>query len=326
MGKNQYIVRTDNLDFIGNQQGIMTEKSISPKISIIIPNLHSPIIDRTIRSILDQEIDHSYEIIVIGMDQFNLIDQTHDQVHFIETEHPTPPAIARNMGVAASSGEYVFFIDADCIAMPHWLEKHMQVHQRSQKPVVVGGGVEFPRDHYLTLSDNVSTFHEFMTHNPPGEKDFLPSLNLSIPRNVWDHMGGFNPDFPYPSGEDTDLTLRIKQNQISVLFCPEAKIKHLPSRHKIGELFRHAFRFGKYSVKSNPAFWKILFVPFPLRHWLLTIFFSPILSLYVVLKMVFHERLPFVYWHTLPIVFLLKLAWCFGYAQQLRIQKGSVCE
>ncbi len=34
--------------------------------SIIIPNLHSPVIDRTIQSILSQETDRSFEIIVVG--------------------------------------------------------------------------------------------------------------------------------------------------------------------------------------------------------------------------------------------------------------------
>ena len=67
--------------------------------SIIIPNLHSPIIDRTIQSILNQETDHTYEIIVVGMDKFGLVEKF-PEVNFIKTPAPVGAAEARNIGIA----------------------------------------------------------------------------------------------------------------------------------------------------------------------------------------------------------------------------------
>lgn len=295
-------------------------KSQNPDIelSIIIPNLNSPMIDQTIESLLNQNTRYVYEIIIVGLDEINLIDLTNERIKFINTGVPTPPAIARNTGVSKSRGEMIFFIDADCIASSNWLETHMSVHQRFETSVVVGGGVFFPASHYLTLSDNVSTFHEFMVHIPPGEKDFLPSLNLSMPKSVWDLSGGFDASFPFPSGEDTDLTLRIKKEEIPLVFEPKAMVTHLPNRHKMSSLLQHAYRFGYCSVKSNPKYWDVISVPFPLKHWLLTILLSPLLSVYIVLKMILSEKLPLKYWHTMPIIFLLKITWCLGFANQLR--------
>lgn len=278
-------------------------------------------IDETIKSLIYQNTNQTFDVIIVGMDEHNLIKSYSEQVTFLETEKPTPPAIARNMGVSLSSGDILFFIDADCTAPPDWIESHLNVHHRYEQPVVVGGSVAFPNNHYLTLSDNVSTFHEFMTHIPPMEKDYLPSLNISIPRSVWDLSGGFNPDFPFPSGEDTDLTLRIKMNKVPILFEPEAKVTHLPNRQTVTSLLKHAYRFGYCSVKSNPFYWQILHVPYPLKHWTLSILLSPILAAYIIFKIVFIEHLPLRYWHTLPVIYFLKIAWCFGYAAQLRSLK-----
>ena len=45
------------------------------ELSIIIPNLHSPIIDQTIESLLRQETNYSFEIIVVGQDKFQLVNK-----------------------------------------------------------------------------------------------------------------------------------------------------------------------------------------------------------------------------------------------------------
>ena len=36
-----------------------------PLISVIIPNLHSPILDQTLASVLAQKTEHAFEVIVV---------------------------------------------------------------------------------------------------------------------------------------------------------------------------------------------------------------------------------------------------------------------
>ena len=80
------------------------------QISVIIPNLHSPIIDQTLESVLAQEIDVPYEVIVVGQDKFDLVAQ-YKNVQFIQTPKPVGAAEARNIGIRQSQGEWLFFID-----------------------------------------------------------------------------------------------------------------------------------------------------------------------------------------------------------------------
>ena len=81
--------------------------------SVIIPNLNSPIVNRTVESILKQQFDRTlFEIIVIGMDRFNLI-KNNDQVIFIDTKKQISPAKARNRGAKIANGKVLVFIDSD---------------------------------------------------------------------------------------------------------------------------------------------------------------------------------------------------------------------
>jgi len=284
-------------------------------ISIVIPNLHSPIIDQTIQSLLDQETDYSFEIIIVGQDKFNITKKfLKENVFFFETEKPTPPGIARNFGVSQSKGNFIFFIDADCIASQNWIETHMSLHQQSQKPILIGGGVTFGFTNYLELVDNVSTFHENMRHIKAGKKNILPSLNMSLSRNLWDKTNGFNAN---PSGEDAELTSFLSLRKYSLLFEPAAFIVHKHNRKNFLDLVKHSYRFGKFSIKGNKDFQEDLHISIVLRNKWLTIFLSPLMSTYIILKMLFIERLPIKYWHTIPLIFFLKIVWCFGLAHSM---------
>ena len=284
------------------------------KVSIIIPNLHSPIIDRTIESILAQKTRHTYQIIVVGMDKYGLVEKF-PQVQFIKTKEPTPPGTARNIGASASTGDYLIFIDADCIAESSWMETHLQCHQSNSKPIILGGGVTFLSNNYLTLADNVSSFHEYMTHIPKKSIELLPSINLSMAKQIWQKLGGFSSS---RTGEDIEFTLRASMDNIEIIFTPDTAVEHAPNRHQFNQILRHSYQFGQNSVKAKREYWYYLDIPLFMKHWISAVLFSPLIAFGIILKIIFIEKLPFKYWHTLPIVYLTKIAWCFGYSNTIK--------
>jgi len=121
------------------------------KISVIIPNLHSPIVDQTLDSILAQETNLPYEIIVVGQDKYNLVKQ-YEQVQFIQTPEPVGAAEARNIGIRHARGDWLFFIDADCIAQPGWMQAFVEEFEDGWQ--VVGGGVITPEEPFWLLVYN----------------------------------------------------------------------------------------------------------------------------------------------------------------------------
>jgi len=294
-------------------------------ISIIIPNLNSPIIDQVVFSLWNQKSNlENLEIIVVGQDNFNLVPEFPGIIN-IHTAKVTPPALARNIGVKFSNGNLLIFIDADCIAFPDLIYQHINAHQLHANSIV-GGSVSFSNDNYWTFCDNISTFHEYAFWMPQIMKETLPSLNLSMMKETWEELGGFDVKYPFAAGEDADLCFRAVKLGKNLLFFPDAKVCHKPERSTFKSICLHAYNFGKYSIKIDPVFNKnkyyILF-----KYSVILRIISPILSFLILIKMIFFEKMPIKYWFSLPIVFLTKIIWCFGAAdgkKRFKIKRKTI--
>lgn len=277
-------------------------------LSVIIPNLNSPIIDRVVQSVLEQQTALVFEIIVVGMDQPQLI-PTDPRVQIIDTAVPTPAARARNLGAEIAHGKVFAFLDADCIAQPGWLEGHWQAHQAGQKQQV-GGSVLFPQGGYVQLCDNVATFHEYMPYMRAGKRRVIPSLNMSVPRSLWEALGGFDTAFPKSAGEDADFSRRVALLSAPVCFRPSIQVLHQHNRTTFKPFILHAWQFGKYSPRLQIARKRA-----GRSRWLMDvglIMFSPLIALGITGKVLLWEWLRPRYWHTLPLFWLSKVVWCAG--------------
>lgn len=106
---------------------------IVPEISIIIPNLNSSIVDRTVQSIFDQVVSVPFEVLVVGLDKNNHLGKYSGKITHINTGSPVPPGKARNIGVKNSKGNLLVFIDSDAVAQPQFLSGHYIAHKKKQK-------------------------------------------------------------------------------------------------------------------------------------------------------------------------------------------------
>lgn len=285
-------------------------------VSVIIPNLNSLIIGRTMAALRAQEFELAQvEVLVVGLDEPGLV-ETDGFTHFISTGIPVPPAVARNIGAQEAKGDLFFFTDADCIPHRCWL-KTLVGHYEDPEVGIVGGGVAFPSDGYWRLADNIATFHPYLHTSPPGTRDQLPSLNLSFRRSIWDEVGSFDERYPRPAGEDADWTTRARLAGHTLHFEPEAMVTHCPARTTFGGLWHHAVNFGQYSVKMDDRYQAALPRPFVLKHWLLPLLTAPVMAAWVT-GSAFSRKDVWRYAHTLPAVYVAKLGWCWGASQRLR--------
>lgn len=119
------------------------------KVSIIIPAYDAePLIAQTLDSVLQQTVT-DFEVIVVNdgsTDQTATIVEQYmqkdDRITFI-TQENRGAAITRQLGQAASKGEFVAFLDADDIWMPTHLEAHLQHFSANPKLGISFGRVEF---------------------------------------------------------------------------------------------------------------------------------------------------------------------------------------
>ncbi|MFV2043812.1 MAG: glycosyltransferase family 2 protein [Anaerolineales bacterium] len=283
------------------------------QVSVVIPNLNSPMINKTLASLRRQSYDRTrFEVIVVGRDGPGLV-KTDDLVRFEESEGALSPAAARNRGAALASGEVLAFTDADCVASRDWLAIVAELLS-DPEVAVIGGGVTFSATSYWGLADNLGTFYESLAGRPTQTRTQLPALNLAIRRELFEEVGGFDERYPRPAGEDSDLTFRIYRQGYTLYFEPRALVIHSPLRNSMQDLLRHGFEQGKYSIKVDPRYAREAGLPWPVRTRLGVILAAPILAVGATVRIFLTSREFLRCWYAAPAILAQKLAWCVGAA------------
>jgi glycosyltransferase involved in cell wall biosynthesis len=163
---------------------------------------------------------------------------------------------ARNSGVAVSHGELLAFLDDDAAASPGWLESLLP-HFADPGVVGVGGGItplwasSRPRWFPPEFDWAVGASYRGM----PGEATAMRnvwSVNMMLPRRLFDQIGGFREDFGKVGGrsrpEDTDLCLRAAAARPggTWVYEPAGMVGHHvpPSRTTLGYFVRRCLYEG----------------------------------------------------------------------------------
>lgn len=286
------------------------------KLSVIIPNLHSPIIDQTLNALAEQTWPLAdTEVIVVGLDRYGHVARF-PFAHHIDTGEPVSPARARNIGVRAAHGDIVVFLDADGIPHPDWLARVAAWFERPDV-AVVGGAVGVDWDGpYWTACDNACMIYQFLPSAPAGERLHLTSFNLAIRRSVLERVGLFDETFPRPAGEDTELTTRLRLAGHTLHFDPCAVAVHRQGRRSCRAAMRKARTLGYYSARVDRRYASYLGFPtLLLNPWALRLA-APLLAAAITWRIL--AGVPQMRRRALWCgVYLAKLAWCWGAADRL---------
>jgi GT2 family glycosyltransferase len=232
-------------------------------------------------------------------------------IYFLPTQQPVTAPVARNIGIRQSTGLYLAFIDADCIAEPHWLEFLLRAQFGGHS--VVGGAVSLEATPYWRLCYNITMFHEFLDSASVGERKNMGTLNFCVSREVVDKVGLM--DERLARGQDTEWTLRMRHHGYSLHFVPDAVIKHRPAVASLSKILRTWYRSGFFNASVRQVYRELISPP-PFYQWPLVLrLLSPVIGFGVTLRIFARNPKLWRYLHTFPVIFLSKVAWCLGATQ-----------
>ena len=148
------------------------------------------------------------------------------------------PAAARNAGARLVSGEYLFFLDADCILHPDALA-------RAAKELDADPGLEAlfgSYDDHPEAPGAVSRFknllHHWIHQRGAGEARTFWAACGAIRRRTFLELGGFDAArYPEPSIEDIELGYRLTERGGRIRLAPEVTVRHL-KRWTLGSWLR----------------------------------------------------------------------------------------
>ncbi len=224
--------------------------NLRPRLSVVIPAYNASV---TIESCVQSVLANRYpnlELIVVDDgstdDTLERLKRFSDSVTLLKQTTQLGPGAARNFGIRAAQGEFIFLLDADCFCSDDWLEEGLKAFQRSGEGPVVGVvGAVF----YTSQTDSIrekipiNPFYNLGNLSPINRSgsDYA-AANIAYSAKVLKLLGGFDVIRFKNGREDTDLGFRARKHgrmEISL----EMKVMHFRTKWSFASLFQNSARY-----------------------------------------------------------------------------------
>ena len=244
----------------------MSSKDDKPQLSFIVPASQVKYLSEVIQSILDQKNLTSYEVIVVlnGLSKIDELVKKYKErfkdVTFLTCEKHSS-AYSRNFGFKNARGEYIAFVDSDCILSDEWACSLIQEMQgiyscASSAIIPIGTGKRFLDKFRLKLKDQV-TGGTFVCSFPHVEIT-LPIVNTAAciyRASLFRGLNGFDEELR--RCEDTELSYRAYQRGCNFFLNADSKAYVYYEGGVLGYISRYFFDTLYFRVKLgklNPSF------------------------------------------------------------------------
>lgn len=201
------------------------EKSVLVSVVVCVYNRAEQIVP-CVRSLLAQEPAAELVLVDDGstdgtgrvLDDFRAARP--DRVVVVHNPRNLGLSAARNAGIAAAHGEFVFFTDSDCTAEPGWLAGMLAAFADPKVAAVAGVSIDHPPRNYAEKAYTGTT--RIGAAAVQGRK--LVGNNMGFRRSVLTAYG-FDPAMSYYADED-ELAWRLTSDGHAIAFAPSAVVRH----------------------------------------------------------------------------------------------------
>jgi len=255
------------------------------KLSLIIPLFNRPKeIEELLSSLLKQS-DSNFEVVIVedgslqkSEDIVNSYKGQLDIQYFFKEN--SGPGLSRNYGAERAQGDYLVFLDSDCIIPSHYIATVRSFLNSTY--VDAFGGPDRADESFTSVQKaiNYSMTSLFTTGGIRGGKKsvekFHPrSFNMGYSQAVFAETGGFSG---MRFGEDIDMSIRLVKAGFATALIGDAYVYH-KRRTNFKLFYKQVFNSGLARInlfKRHPSSLKVLHF-FPLAFtlaWMLSLVLS----------------------------------------------------
>lgn len=291
------------------------------RYSVVMPSYNSEkSIEKALDSVFSQDFEHAFEVLVVDSSEDktpDIIKEKYPQVKLIIKQERTDQGKARNIGVRRAHGEFIFFIDSDCVAKPGWMKNLVRGFELGFH--VSGGPVlNANPDSAVAWAGYFFEFNDLLPYGTSGEVEHVGSCNACYKREVLLKYGGF------PSGlkfavEDIMYNWFLSRRSVKMYNSAGAVVSHF-HRESFLSYIKHQYKLARGTVqflKNSHAsgYWLT-------EHTTLALFVVPILPFIKFVRINAHifrfnsslySKKPVI----VPLIVLGLAAWLCGFTQEL---------
>jgi GT2 family glycosyltransferase len=154
----------------------------------------------------------------------------------------------QNLGLSLAQGEYMALIQSDCeVLQDDWLEKMVDLMSDDVAVVVSQREIQ----NFAELPSGARLFNAVAPQDlenktgQPQLQDYCRGKADLYRVSALRNLGGWNREF-FTAGEDTDLSIRLRNSGHRIVLHPSAKVRYLFSNRQatVGGALRKAFLYG----------------------------------------------------------------------------------
>jgi glycosyltransferase involved in cell wall biosynthesis len=176
----------------------------------------------------------------------------------------------RNLGAKKSRGDFLAFIDADCVVDQDWLRRALE-HFQDLTVACVGSYPSIPE--HCSWVQEAWALQNRTRANSSEEVDWLASMNILVRRNAFVDIGGFNDSLA--TCEDVDFCYRLRRKKYRIISDQGIKAIHYGEARTVSDFFRKERWRGQSNLQgllSHGFYWA------EIPSLLLPIFYAVILA------------------------------------------------
>jgi len=217
----------------------------TPLVSIIIITCNRPfLLEHCLQRVFDQPYPCKEVIVVdssVGNESEQIVARFPDVISVRLRGQRNNMPLARNEGMASSTGDIIAFIDDDSMVYPTWLQAMVDAYKDETIGAVGGRITRWPEPYcdqdagspiLLVKPSGVSVAKGFdLVSEATVDVDHLVGCNMSFRRKALQEVGDFDPNYTLTNyREETDLFIRLKKAGWRILFVPAVAVKHVSAR------------------------------------------------------------------------------------------------
>lgn len=160
----------------------------------------------------------------------------------VRLENHAGASAARNAGARRSAGDYLFFIDADCVLREDTLSRVNSALAGAGTAVVGGTYTPLPFDNgFFSAFQSVFIHYSETKRSTP---DYIATHALAVQAGLFRKTGGFTEEF-LPILEDVEFSHRLRKQGIRLIMDPGIQVRHI-FNFTLARSLRNAFRKSRW--------------------------------------------------------------------------------